>query len=199
MLIKNVDINRQCSQLFQFNMKKDNKQRLFEMMEKVNPDFKEKDKPKFIIPVGISGSGKSRWIKSQTDPNTVVVSPDEIRKELTGSISNQTRNNDVFALAFQRAAQALNAGKNVIFDATNIVSYHRKLMLNNLKQNVDKPFDALAKIFDVDPEVAKQRVKKDVENNVDRSNVPDYAIDKQYRAFINDMNSIELDGYKIID
>jgi predicted kinase len=179
-------------------MKSGNKIRLLEMMEKVNPDFHPK-KPKLILPVGISGSGKSTWINSQLDSNTIVISPDEIRRELTGSISDQRRNNDVFAIAFKRTADALNAGKNVIFDATNLVSYHRKLMLNNLKQNVNKDFDAVAKIFDVDPAVAKQRVKKDIEKGVDRSNVPDYAIDRQYQNYINDLNSIELDGYKIID
>ena len=62
-------------------MKKDSKQRLFEMMERVNPDF-GKEKPKLILPVGISGSGKSTWIKANTDSNTVVVSPDDIRREL---------------------------------------------------------------------------------------------------------------------
>ena len=179
-------------------MKKDSKQRLFEVMERLNPDFQAK-KPRLILPVGISGSGKSTWIRSQTDPNIVVVSPDEIRRELTGNISDQTKNGEVFALANRRAADALNAGKSVIFDATNIASRNRKGLMEYMKVHVDASFDAVAKIFEVDPEVAKQRVKKDVEAGVDRSNVPDYAIDRQYQTFINDMNLIETDGFKIID
>jgi predicted kinase len=180
-------------------IEKNGKQRLFEVMERLNPDFKEKDKPKFIIPVGIAGGGKSTWIKSQTDSNTIVVSPDEIRKELTGSISNQSKNSEVWSTAFDKVVNALNAGKNVILDATNIKSSDRKRLMNHLKVNVDKPFDAFAKIFDVDPEVAKQRIKKDVESGVDRSNVPDFVIDRQYQSYINDINLLEPEGFKIID
>jgi len=157
------------------------------------------NKSKLILPVGISGSGKSTWIKANTDSNTVVVSPDEIRRELTGNISDQSKNGQVWALAFDRIAMALNAGKNVILDATNVKSSERKSLMNYMKVHVDKPFEGFAKVFSVDPEIAKQRVKKDIEGGVDRSNVPDWAIDKQYRSFIDDMNSIELDGFKIID
>jgi predicted kinase len=178
-------------------MNVNNKQRLFEVMEKVNPDF-QSGKPKFIIPVGISGSGKSRWIKSLEGQGYVVISPDDIRRELTGNISDQTRNKEVFPLAFQRSVDALNAGKNVIFDATNVASFHRKQMLDHMKQNVDRDFDAYAKIFDIDPEISKERIRKDIEAGVDRSNVPDFAIDRQYGSFKADVDKLEADGYKIM-
>jgi len=158
----------------------------------------ESYKPKFIIPVGISGSGKSRWIKSLEGQGYVVISPDDIRRELTGNISDQTRNKEVFPLAFQRTVDALNAGKNVIFDATNVTSFHRKQMLDYMKQNVDTDFDAYAKIFDVDPEISKERIRKDIEAGVDRSNVPDFAIDRQYGNFKADVDKLEADGYKIM-
>mgnify|MGYP000849584666 CR=1 FL=1 len=156
-------------------------------------------KPKLILPVGISGSGKSTWIKANTDANTVVVSPDDIRRELTGNISDQTKNGQVWALAFQRVADALNNGKNVILDATNVKSEDRKRLMNYMKVHVDKPFEGFAKIFSVDPEVAKQRVRKDIEAGVDRSNVPDWAIDRQYQSFVDGINSLEVEGFKIID
>jgi protein phosphatase len=179
-------------------MNRHTKQRLFEVMEKINPDFQQK-KPKLILPVGISGSGKSTWIKSQTDPNTIVVSPDDIRRELSGNVSDQTNMGKVWALAFTRVTDALNAGKNVILDATNVKSRDRKSLMDYMKVHVDKPFEGFAKIFDVDPEIAKQRVRKDIEAGVDRSNVPDYAIDRQYRDFIDGINSLEIEGFKIID
>ena len=183
-------------------MRKYTKQLLFERMAYLNSDFKPSEgekKPKLILPVGISGSGKSSWIKSQTDVNAVVVSPDEIRRELTGNISDQTKNSEVFVIANKRAADALNAGKNVIFDATNIASRNRKGLIEYMKTHVDKGFDAVAKVFDVSPDIAKARIKKSIESGDDRSNVPDYAIDKQYQTYINDLNLIELDGFKIID
>lgn len=180
-------------------MKKDNRQRLFEVMERLNPDFKQSENPKLILPIGISGSGKSTWIKSQTDPNTVVVCPDDIRRELTGNISDQSRNGEVWSTTFDRVVQALNAGKNVILDATNVKSRDRRGLMNHLKVNVYKPFEAYAKIFDVNPDVAKQRVKKDIEGGVDRSNVPDFAIDRQYQSFVDGLSSLEDEGFKIIN
>jgi predicted kinase len=159
-------------------------------------------KVQFIIPVGISGSGKSRWIRLMQDTTKnlsidefVVVCPDEIRKELTGSISDQSRNKDVFPLAFERTVAALNAEKSVIFDATNVTSKTRKSMLDFLKENAVVDFDALAKVFEADPKICKERVAKDIAEGVDRSNVPPEAIDRQYGNFIADLDKIEADGY----
>lgn len=176
---------------------KDNKQRLFEVMEKVNPDFKS-DKPKFVIPVGISGSGKSTWINSQTDSNTKVVSPDDIRREVLGTVNDQSRGSEIFKIAYQRVVDALNAGNSVIFDATNVSSSDRREMLKYLKNNVNVDFDAYAKIFDVNPDISKERIKKDIEAGVDRSNVPPEAIDRQYQKFIGGLGNLENDGYVII-
>ena len=174
-----------------------NKQRLFEVMEKVNPDFNTK--PKFIIPVGISGSGKSSWIKSQTDSNTKVVSPDDIRREILGSVNDQSRGGEIFNIAYQRVIDALNAKNNVIFDATNVSSSDRRNMLKYIKNNVNVDFDAYAKIFDVNPDITKERIRKDIEAGVDRSNVPPEAIDRQYQKFIGGLDNLESDGYKIIN
>lgn len=67
-----------------------------------------------------------------------------------------------------------------------------------MKQNVNNDFNAYAKIFDANPEISKERIRKDIEKGVDRSNVPDFAIDKQYKSFISDLNKVENDGYKLI-
>jgi len=136
-----------------------NKQRLFEVMGKVNSDFNT-SKPKFIIPVGISGSGKSTWINTLEGQGYAVVSPDDIRREVLGTVNDQSRGGEIFQIAYQRVADALNIGKNVIFDATNVGSSDRREMLKYLKNNVNVDFDAYAKIFDANPEVSKERIKK---------------------------------------
>lgn len=179
-------------------MKINTKQRLFEVMEKVNPDFNQ-NKPKLLLPIGISGSGKSSWISSNTDSNTVVVCPDDIRRELTGSVSDQSKNAEVWSITFKRLADALNAGKDVILDATNVKARDRRGLMTFLKEKVKRPFDAYAKIFDVDPEIAKKRVRGDIERGVDRSDVPDFAIDKQHQSFTSGLNSLEDEGFKIIE
>ena len=178
------------------------KQRLFEMMERLNPSFKLKEevnKPKFIIPIGISGSGKSTWIVSQVDSNTIIISPDNIRRELTGTVNDQSRGREVFQIAYHRTVDALNSGKSVIFDATNISSSERRNMLKYLRKKVDVDFDAFAKIFDIDPKISKERIKKDIESGIDRSNVPPEIIDKQYQKYIGGLDNVETDGYKIIN
>lgn len=154
---------------------------------------------KFIILVGISGSGKSTWLNSFDLTNFNVISPDNIRREITGSISDQTKNREVFQISYDRIVQSLNNSKSVVFDATNVSSRDRRSVLDHVKQNVTANFDAYAKVFDADPETSKARIRKDIENGVDRSDVPDTAIDRQYQNFTNDLHKIEADGYKMIN
>ena len=152
---------------------------------------------KFLIPIGISGSGKSKWIASLGD-GYAIISPDDIRRELTGDVSNQTRNREVFEIAIDRAINTLNMLTNVVFDATNVTSRERRKMLNHIRNNVVVDFTAYAKVFDVDPEICKARIKKDIDNGVDRSNVPPEAIDKQYLKFNSGLKNIESDGYLLM-
>jgi len=136
-----------------------------------------------VMPIGISGSGKSTWIKTLDTSNAVVVSPDEIRKELTGSISGQTKNTEVFALVKQRAADALKAGKSVILDATNLNPVQRKDMIDSLQQLSGKSFDVYYKLFEVSAQTAKQRIQDDIARGKERANVPDHAVDRMFNAY----------------
>jgi predicted kinase len=129
--------------------------------------------------IGISGSGKSTWINQQTSSGDIlVVCPDLIREELTGSISDQTQNPKVWNIAKQRVIDALGSGKSVILDATNVDSKQRKQFVQGLPTTILK-----AKIFNVDPQEAKNRVRKAIESGENRSNVPDFIIDKQHEKF----------------
>ena len=80
------------------------------------------DKPKLYVLVGLSGSGKST-LAAQRDANTVIVSSDAIREELTGEIEDQSRNNEVFEIFHQRIRKNLEEGKNAIADATNLLDH----------------------------------------------------------------------------
>jgi predicted kinase len=151
----------------------------------------------FTITVGISGSGKTTWLLENSTGKRVI-SPDEIRRELTGDVSDQTKNKEVFKIAFERVINALNNGVSVIFDATNVVSVHRFNMLKQLKDNVVHEFKPNAKVFIINPETAKERIRIDIENGADRSNVPDHAIDRQYKMFVEDLDKLGTDGYLLI-
>lgn len=74
--------------------------------------------------VGLPGSGKSTFSKNHAE--CVVVSTDEIRAELFGDASVQAKSDEVFRIAFQRIAENLKNGKDVIFDATNVSVKSRK-------------------------------------------------------------------------
>lgn len=83
--------------------------------------------PLFIMLVGLPYSGKSTLAaKLSQEQNAVVHSSDAIRAEVTGDIQNQEQNADVFEILHSRVIADLKAGKNTIFDATNI-SYKRRM------------------------------------------------------------------------
>ena len=78
-----------------------------------------------IVPIGISGSGKTRLYNMRYSDLTLV-SPDLIRKELTGSISDQKKNKEVFEEVDRRVADLVKKGESFFYDATNVNSEFRK-------------------------------------------------------------------------
>jgi len=76
------------------------------------------------IMVGPCGSSKSKCVKDHITlwdkPFLVVVSSDAIREELCGDFRDQSKNDEVFSLFYQRALQGLWEGKHVVLDATHL-------------------------------------------------------------------------------
>ena len=73
------------------------------------------NKPKLYIMTGLSGSGKSTIAQklAEENPNTVIVSSDAIREELTGKVEDQTENEEVFKIFHNRIRKNLENKKNV--------------------------------------------------------------------------------------
>lgn len=138
--------------------------------------------PTVILPIGISGSGKSFWIDSLPKAKHHVVSPDEIRKEITGSISDQSKNTEVFKEADRRTIEFLKTGKPVIFDATNLNIKLRKAFIAKLKKAVPN-LKVVYKIFEANPALSKERIRNDLAAGKDRSNVPEEVIDRQFEMY----------------
>ena len=78
-------------------------------------------KPKLYVMVGLSGSGKSTLAKQLTDAekNTIIISSDSIREELTGKVEDQSKNEEVFKIFHKRIREGLENKHNVVADATN--------------------------------------------------------------------------------
>lgn len=92
---------------------------------------------KFIMLIGISGSGKSTYGEkyAREIENCVIVSSDKIREELFGDEAIQGDNTKIFAIANERIFKTIKSGKTVVFDATNINGKHRRALLKDIKRH----------------------------------------------------------------
>lgn len=89
--------------------------------------------PLFFMMVGLPYSGKSeRALKLRHEFNAVIHSSDAIREEVLGDVQDQANNAKVFEVLHDRVKRDLLAGKNVIYDATNINYKRRKAFLDEL-------------------------------------------------------------------
>jgi predicted kinase len=148
---------------------------------------------KLLVLIGISGSGKS-FLAQQLesfDENFIRVSSDEIRKEMLGDVNNQNEGYKVFIKLEGDIERSLHY-KNVIWDSTNLNWSSTKKSASKLADEKDIYY-----IFMMDScnlELCEQRIADDLENNIDRSNVPLEVSERQYQRFMeckkNAINSL---------
>ncbi|MHA1148909.1 MAG: AAA family ATPase [Promethearchaeota archaeon] len=153
--------------------------------------------PILLMTIGIPGSGKSTWIRNNKDlKDYIIVSPDLIRKEITGEISNVEKDRKVWKLAKKRVKKELKKGHNVILDATNVNGENRRKFLHGLPK-----CKLQAKIFTISPINAKKRIMDDIMAEKDRSHVPGEVIDAMYQRFLTEstLEQLEEEGFKILD
>jgi len=57
-----------------------------------------------------------------------------------------------------------------------------------------------AKIFEVSPDEAKKRIRKDIEEGRDRANVPNEVVEKLYEHYMKTINEgqLQAEGFEII-
>ena len=92
---------------------------------------------KLFILIGIPCSGKSTYAKKVilNNPNTILISTDEIRKQLTGVyLFSEKTNLLVMKTAKKMVYQALMHGVDVIYDATNTNKNYRKSIIGISKK-----------------------------------------------------------------
>lgn len=131
---------------------------------------------KFTMMVGLAGSGKSTLARqiAERDGNTVILSSDEIRKELYGAENIQEDHAKIFALMHSRTIGALKQGKNVIYDATNITAKSRRGIMQNINRfNIEKEAVVVARPFEDFIKMNNQRERV----------VPEEAIRRMYKNF----------------
>ena len=153
------------------------------IVKETSPDREQKNK--YIVMVGLVGSGKSTkaeqlknaWQLTDRmngiDRETIIISSNAIREEVTGDINCQTRNDEVFKVVHRRIKDNIGT-KNVIFDATNLSTKSRIVAMNCVKK-----FDCYKICY-----VMTTSLEKCKEQNANRDRVvPVEVIDKQVRSF----------------
>lgn len=143
--------------------------------------------PFLVMSVGVPGSGKSTVLSELSDKIGVVrINPDQIRRELTGSEDDQSRNPEVWNEVFRRAKEYLGRGESVIIDATHA---EIRIGVPSRSELVEmyRGFGAktvLAIYFKVRLETAKKR-------NQGRTRVvPDHVIERMYMALEEKLVSV---------
>lgn len=91
------------------------------------------ENPKFIMVVGLPGSGKTAFLNYKFK-NFHIHSSDKIREELLGDENSQDNNNLVFETLHNRIKEDLKNGISCCYDATNIHKKYRKAFLEEIKK-----------------------------------------------------------------
>ena len=91
--------------------------------------------------IGIPGSGKSTYAAELRERGWVVNSSDSIREELYGTADEQSHNDEIFNAMYRRTVNAIVAGFNCVYDATNLSSKRRAALIKNFKSNKSIPSD----------------------------------------------------------
>jgi protein phosphatase len=148
---------------------------------------------KLYITIGISGSGKSTFLKEHFNPEGIV-NPDELRKFITGDISDQTCNNFIFSQMVPVMLEARMKKYNyAVLDATSVDSKLRGQLLEKFPE-----IETIALVFFVEPKEAFKRVRKDIKSNIDRSDVPEHVIIRQYKKFVEGFADIYTQFDKVV-
>lgn len=130
----------------------------------------------FSMMVGLPASGKSTLAKAllKNNNNTILISSDELRKELFNNINDTEHNTKLFNEINKRIKNALSKGISVIYDATNISWKKRRQLLWDIKKyNPYNQCYLMATPYEVC-----------LENNKSRERiVPEYVIRRMYKDF----------------
>lgn len=129
-----------------------------------------------IIMCGISGSGKSTKAKElKEEYNAVIISTDDIRKDIFKDIHDQEHNKEVFRIAYDEINMFIELSHNVIFDATNI----KYSSIKNLKKGI-KHWNDINKILYVMDTPIDKAIKQ---NNARDKVIPTEVIIRQANTF----------------
>ena len=107
---------------------------------------------KFIMLVGLPGSGKSTFAESLKEQGYVVHSPDKIRNELNLHDIEDTKK--VFNILYENIFNDMEQGKDIVYDSVNLIRRRRKEFLRLIKKY---NYEKICYVFIVPLEICKER------------------------------------------
>jgi predicted kinase len=135
-----------------------------------------------LVTIGMSGSGKNHLLSQIENkfPSFRSIEPDDIRRQVLGSVNDQSDGKKVFAIAGHEVRHALPRYDVVFYNATNLNWSQTTKMVSGWTT------DPVIYIFMMDSEnydLCRGRVVKDIKGGTDRSNVPEDVMKKQHERF----------------
>ncbi len=149
-----------------------------------------------VVTLGITGCGKSRWLKNKSP----VIETDDLRVELLDDISDSaTKEGLIFGTAAKRISKLFDTHDTVYFGATLVDGKHRIPFLQSIKDMCKHKFVIDVVIFPGIPELSKERITRDLKNGVQRADSIQF-IDEQYEQYLHTMSNFnkEKDFYRSI-
>jgi len=138
-----------------------------------------------ILCMGIPGSGKTTWRKKfvEKHPEYVVICPDDIRREINGSVNMDFKTEEsVWKEVDLRILYGFQNNKNIILDST-LCDIKRQIKYENICKGNN--YIIVYKIFECNSTEAILRIGNDIQNKVDRSNVPNEVVDRMANNFVS--------------
>lgn len=142
--------------------------------------------PEIIVMIGLPGSGKSTWrdnmLANSPDSYVVISSDDELEsmadhEGISYSEAHKKYIGKSTAISKQKFREAINKGKNIIWDQTNLSPKKRKGILNQVPASYKKT--AIA--FEVTSEELKQRLAKREQET--GKHIPPHVMKNMARAY----------------
>ncbi len=137
-----------------------------------------------FLTMGIPGSGKSTFYNNNHSQNGIYINPDSIRRDICGNVNDQSQNAKVWKIAYDSLRTACEEGvEEIWFDATTLSYQSVKAVLEIA--SLHKQDVVLYVMQDsLNKNLCKERIKCDIDNFVDRANVPDDVIDNMFEKFL---------------
>lgn len=157
----------------------------------------KKRRTPLILLLGIPGCGKSTWAakyKAKVHKNATIVSSDDIRLELRGSVKDRSREEEVRKIILERVREAVSQNEPVIIDdcVHNLDAAFRKEVLTIVENS---KYETTVQKLGIKPVYAEVQIQNDVAKGIERY-IPSFPeLEKIYDQYLVAVEALEIEGW----